>query len=97
MSFKQNSVKQQITEKLTEAFAPVRLDVTDESHLHAGHAGHREGGETHFRVYIVSASFAGKSRVDRHRLVNAALAPAFAAGVHALALTTLTPDEPQRG
>jgi len=90
------SMKDQITEKLTEAFAPVRLDVTDESHLHAGHSGHREGGETHFRVYIVSPAFVGKSRIDRHRLVNAELAAAFAAGVHALALTTLAPDEPSR-
>ncbi len=87
------SIRNEITKLLTETFAPAQLDVIDESHLHAGHAGHREGGESHFRVYIVSATFAGKSRVERHRLVNAALAPAFAKGVHALALKTMAPGE----
>jgi BolA family transcriptional regulator, general stress-responsive regulator len=82
-----------ITEKLTEAFAPQSLRVVDESHQHAGHAGHREGGETHFRVYIVSKAFQGKSRLDRHRLINAALAGELAAGVHALAIHAATPDE----
>jgi BolA family transcriptional regulator, general stress-responsive regulator len=61
-----------IAEKLTKAFAPASLDVVDESHQHAGHAGHREGGETHFRVYIVAEVFRGKSRVERHRMINAA-------------------------
>jgi stress-induced morphogen len=56
-----------IAEKLTKAFAPASLDVVDESHQHAGHAGHREGGETHFRVYIVAEAFRGKSRLERHR------------------------------
>src|SRR3977135_1036703 len=59
-----------ITEKLTTAFAPARLDVVDESHLHAGHAGHRPGGETHFRVTIVAEAFRGKSRLERHPMVN---------------------------
>ena len=62
-----------IAERLTKAFAPVRLDVVDESHQHAGHAGHREGGETHFRVYIVAEVFRGKSRLERHRMINATL------------------------
>lgn len=87
------TMKDDITKKLTEAFAPARLDVIDESHLHAGHAGHQPGGGTHYRVYIMSPAFAGKSRVERHRMVNAQLADAFAGSVHALALTALAPGE----
>jgi BolA protein len=87
------SMKNRITDKLTDAFAPMTLDVSDESHLHAGHAGHREGGETHFRVHIVSPVFAGKSRVDRHRMINATLADELAGGVHALAIRARTPGE----
>ena len=63
-----------ITEKLTGAFAPASLRVVDESHQHEGHAGHRPGGQTHFRVYIVSEAFRGKSRIERHRMINATLA-----------------------
>ena len=66
-------VKELITDKLTAAFAPQSLDVIDESHQHAGHAGHRPGGETHFRVHIVADAFRGKSRVDRHRMINQTL------------------------
>ena len=55
-----------ITEKLSTAFTPKSVEVVDESHQHAGHAGHREGGETHFRVYIVAEAFRGKSRHDQH-------------------------------
>jgi BolA protein len=87
------SVSDIITEKLIEAFAPQSLRVVDESQQHAGHAGHREGGETHFRVYIVSKAFQGKSRLDRHRLINAALARELASGIHALAIHAATPDE----
>ena len=86
--------KDTITNKLREAFTPESLDVTDESHLHEGHAGHRPGGETHFRVYIVSESFRGKSRIDRHRMINTALARELDAGVHALALHASAPGEP---
>ena len=68
------STKDTITNKLREAFTPESLDVTDKSHLHEGHAGHRPGGETHFRVYIVSPAFQGKSRIERHRMINATLA-----------------------
>jgi BolA family transcriptional regulator, general stress-responsive regulator len=82
-----------ITNKLREAFAPESLDVTDESHLHEGHAGHRPGGETHFRVYIVSPAFEGKSRIERHRLINAALAAELAGSIHALAIRAQTPRE----
>ena len=67
------STKDVIINKLREAFVPESLDVTDELHLHEGHAGHRPGGETHFRVYIVSPAFEGKSRIERHRMVNTAL------------------------
>jgi BolA protein len=83
-----------ITEKLTGAFAPQSLRVVDESHQHEGHAGHRPGGQTHFRVYIVSQAFQGKSRIERHRMINAALAAELAAGVHALAIHANAPDEP---
>jgi BolA protein len=82
-----------ITNKLREAFAPESLDVSDESHLHEGHGGHRPGGETHFRVYIVSPAFEGKSRVERHRLINAVLAPELASSVHALAIKAHAPGE----
>src|ERR1700731_5254406 len=82
-----------ITNKLSEAFSPESLEVTDESHLHEGHAGHRPGGETHFRVYIVSAAFKGKSRIERHRMINATLAAELAGGVHALAIKAEAPGE----
>jgi BolA protein len=82
-----------ITEKLRKAFAPESLRVEDESDHHVGHAGHRPGGETHYRVYIVSAAFRGKSRVERHRLVNAALAAELAGGIHALAIHAAAPGE----
>ncbi len=85
--------KDVITKKLTEAFAPQSLRVEDESHLHAGHAGHRPGGETHYRVYIVSDAFLGKSRVERHRSIHAALAQELAGGVHALAIHAAAPGE----
>ena len=83
----------QITEKLTKAFAPESLRVADESHLHAGHAGHRPGGETHYRVHIVSDAFRGKSRLDRHRMINAVLADELAGGVHALAIEATAPGD----
>jgi BolA family transcriptional regulator, general stress-responsive regulator len=87
------SLKDDITRILTERFAPSHLAVTDESHQHHGHAGWREGGETHFRVDIVSDAFRGKSRVERHRLVNDALGSAFAGGLHALAIRARAPGE----
>jgi BolA protein len=85
-----------ITKKLTAAFAPEAISVADESSLHEGHAGHRPGGETHFRVYIVATAFEGKSRVERHRMVNAALADELANGIHALAIKAHAPGEAQR-
>ena len=87
------STKEAIINKLREAFLPESLDVTDESHLHEGHAGHRPGGETHFRVYIVSPSFEGKSRIERHRMINATLAAELAGSVHALAIHAQAPGE----
>jgi BolA protein len=87
------STKDAITNKLREAFAPESLDVADESHLHAGHAGHRPGGQTHFRVYIVSAAFQGKSRIERHRMINATLAGELEGSVHALAIRAQAPGE----
>lgn len=87
------AARETIETKLTEALQPSDIDIVDESHLHAGHSGWREGGETHFRVRVVSDAFAGKSRVERHRMVNAILADELAGGVHALALKTLAPGE----
>jgi BolA protein len=82
-----------ITNKLSKAFAPQSLDVVDESHQHAGHAGHRPGGETHFRVSMVAEAFRGKSRIERHRMINAILAAELAGGVHALAIHASAPGE----
>lgn len=82
-----------IRRKLTDRFAPARLEVEDESHRHVGHAGARPGGETHFAVTMVAAEFAGQSRVARQRLVYDALAEELATRIHALSLTTLAPDE----
>jgi BolA protein len=87
------SVEDQIREKLTRAFAPVALEVVNDSHRHAGHAGSPDTGESHFTVKMVSAAFAGKSRVERHRLVNQALAAELAGPVHALAIDARAPDE----
>lgn len=83
--------RHRIIETLSERFQPAELDVVDESHLHAGHAGWREGGETHFRVTIVSPAFAGKTRLERHRMVNEALAEELEEGVHALAIKADAP------
>ena len=82
-----------ITNKLREAFSPESLEVQDESHLHEGHAAHRPGGETHFRAYIVSEAFKGKSRFDRFRMFIATLAAELAETVHALALHAKAPGE----
>ena len=87
------SLEETIIKKLTDAFAPARLDVENDSHRHAGHAGSPGTGESHFRVTIVSAKFDGLNRVERHRLVNEALGAELAGPVHALALKTLAPGE----
>jgi BolA protein len=82
----EGTVCNRIAVKLGAAFAPARLEVLDESDLHRGHGGWREGGETHFRVRIAAAAFAGTSRVQRHRMINAALADELGGGIHALAI-----------
>jgi BolA protein len=88
------SLKDRIAEIVTRELRPSELRVDDESHLHAGHSGSREGGETHFRIDVVSEAFAGKSRVARHRMVNDLLADAFGRdGLHALAIRAKAPGE----
>lgn len=86
-------VADRIRERLEADLEPVRLEIVDESHLHAGHAGARPGGESHFRVTVVSDRFAGLSRVRRQQAVYAALAELMRTDIHALALTTRTPVE----
>jgi BolA family transcriptional regulator, general stress-responsive regulator len=87
-------MQQRIVARLTEALDPALLEVIDESGRHAGHAGAREGGGTHYRVRVVSTRFERTSRVERHRLVYDLLAPEFADGLHALALVAKAPGEP---
>ncbi len=87
------TMQQRIAAELTRALDPTSLEVTDESHLHAGHAGARAGGESHFRIDVVAAAFAGKGRVERHRMIYAALAQEIADGVHALAVNAKAPGE----
>ncbi len=87
------SVRERIVEKLQSNLAPIHLDVLDQSSDHLGHAGWRPGGETHFRVEIVTERFAGLDRLERHRLVHAALADELAGRVHALSIQARTPDE----
>lgn len=90
------SVEATIREKLLQALQPVRLEVINESHLHAGHRNSPGTGESHFRILVVSPQFSGKSRVDRHRAINAALAAELNNPVHALAIQAYAPDEPIR-
>ena len=82
-----------ITKKLTEAFAPQSLKVVDESDQHEGHAGHRPGGQTHYRIYIVSEAFKGKTRLERHRMINQSLSAELTGGIHALAIHAAAPGE----
>jgi BolA family transcriptional regulator, general stress-responsive regulator len=86
-------VRDLITEKLTKAFAPLDVEVVDESAQHQGHAGARPGGQTHFRVHIVAEAFRGKSRIERHRMINAVLAEELQTGLHALAIDAAAPPE----
>lgn len=98
------SIQKAIEEKLAAHFSPERMVVLNESHLHAGHhhvhegrpAQFEENGETHFRVRIVSGAFAGMSRIDRHRAINALLSDELRGGVHALAIEASAPGEPTR-
>ena len=82
-----------ITKLMTDAFTPQSLKVVDESHQHEGHAGHRAGGQTHYRVYIVSEAFKGKTRLERHRMINQLLSSELAGGIHALAIHAAAPGE----
>lgn len=90
-------MKQRVAERieslLQEAFSPSYLEVIDESALHAGHAGATPGGESHFRVIVVSDRFADTGKVQRQRLVYGALDDVIKGGVHALSMVTATPDE----
>jgi BolA protein len=86
------SVRDTIVRKLSEKFAPTHLEVIDESSRHQGHAGWREGGETHFRVRIATRQLAGQTRVAQHRAVMAALDSELKGGVHALAVEVLNPE-----
>ena len=85
-------VSEAIADKLNAAFAPESLKIVDESHRHEGHAGHRPGGQTHFRVHMVAQVFKGKSRLERHRMINEALASELQA-IHALAIHAAAPGE----
>jgi BolA protein len=87
------SMEARIRDKLNAALAPERLEIVNESALHAGHHGSPGTGESHFRVRIISARFAGLNRVERHRIVNQTLAEELAGGVHALAINALAPGE----
>jgi BolA family transcriptional regulator, general stress-responsive regulator len=87
------SAEARMREKLMIALKPTRLDVINESEMHAGHRGSPGTGESHFRVLIVSDAFTGKSRIDRHRMVNAVLGNDVGGRIHALALNTYAPGE----
>lgn len=80
------AVVDEIRQKLEQAFQPDLLEVVDESEMHRGHAGYQEGGQSHFRVRMRSAGFAGQSRIARHRAVHAAMGPDLIGRIHALAL-----------
>jgi BolA protein len=84
------SVRDQIAEKLSVKFAPSHLEVLDESEKHRGHGGYREGGESHFRVRIASAAFAGMTRVAQHRAIMETLDTELKSGVHALAIEVVS-------
>lgn len=87
------TVAETIRKKLSDALAPNRLDVIDESHLHAGHVGARPEGETHFRVEVVTEAFRGRSRIERERWIHDILADELAGPVHALAVTARSPED----
>ncbi len=87
------AVQASIRSKLTEGLAPLTLKVIDELDKHAGHGGHHQDGESHFRIEVVSEAFAGKKLVERHRIVNTLLAEELAGRVHALAISARAPQE----
>ncbi len=87
------AVTEAIRDKLSQAFSPQRLEIVDDSARHHGHAGSREGGESHFNVVIEAAAFKGQGRVQRQRAVYAALKEELAGPVHALSVKALAPGE----
>jgi BolA protein len=87
------TIAERIEAKLTDAFAPTRLEIHDDSHRHQGHSGWQPGGETHFRVVVVSDRFSGVGRVQRQRMVYDALSAELAERVHALQVTARLPEE----
>ena len=89
-------VEDKITKKLRQAFAPIVLEVVNDSERHRGHGGAPGTGESHFTIKVVSDRFAGKSRVERHRMVNDVLAEELKGPVHALAISALAPEERSR-
>lgn len=91
------STADELRAAIERAVSPVELEIVDESARHHGHAGWREAGETHFAVRIVADAFVGRSRLDRHRMVNAAAADLLRDRIHALAVTALAPGEISRG
>lgn len=94
-------VAREIRRKLSESFAPTRLEIEDDSGRHAGHhheggVDGRDGGESHFNLMIVSSAFEGQNRVARQRAINGVLKSELAGPVHALSIRALTPDEAER-
>lgn len=85
-------IREDIETILTARFTPSRLEVIDDSERHHGHAGWREGGETHFRIVIASAALDGLNRIEQHRAINEALAAQFDKGLHALQIKVIAPD-----
>lgn len=86
-------IQDQIKDKLTARLSPIKLEIINDSHKHAGHMGDDGSGQTHFTVKIVSEQFANMNRIERHRSVMNILAPCFEAGLHALSLQAKTPEE----
>jgi BolA protein len=89
-------IASRIRSRLDAALSPTKLDLVDESARHAGHAGARPEGETHFRLTIVAETFAGKRLVDRQRMVYTALGDLMRTDIHALSITALSPAEAER-
>jgi BolA protein len=87
------NLESQMRQKLMISLQPTRLDVVNESHLHAGHRSSPGTGESHFRLLIVSEAFSGKSRIERHRIVNHLLSDELRSGLHALTIKACAPDE----
>lgn len=86
-------LKKQIEVKISRNFSPIYLKVEDESHLHIGHVGHKGGAESHFHVLVVSNSFCGLTRIQRHKLIYECLDEELKKGLHALRITSLCPEE----